>query len=311
VISDRIAWASGSEGTFVRTTDGGVTWQASSVPGASGRELRDIEAFDADNAILLAAGAPAKIYKTTDGGLTWTETYNNDTPGVFFNSMAFWDSQTGVAFSDPVEGSFLIIRTTNGGESWEAVPPTDIPLPLDGEAGFAASGTMVAVQGEANAWMGTGGATARVLRSTDRGVTWSIAETPMRSGDSSMGIFSIAFTDTLHGIVVGGDYRNDESREANAATTDDGGENWTLIESSPQGFRSCVAYVPQTDGQTLLAVGTSGSDISYDGGLTWTFLGDEGFHVVAFADSGSTAWAAGSEGRIAKLADEILTTPLP
>ncbi|MCP5120060.1 MAG: hypothetical protein GY953_55395, partial [bacterium] len=231
-MSDRIAWASGSDGTFLRTTDGGATWQASSVPDATANEFRDIEAVDADTALLLAAGAPAKIYKTTDGGLTWTEKYSNDTPGVFFNSMAFWDSQTGVAFSDPVEGSFLIIRTTNGGDSWEAVPPSDIPPPLDGEAGFAASGTMVAVQGEANAWMGTGGVTARILRSTDRGRTWNIAETPMRSGAASMGIFSVAFVDALHGIVVGGDYREDETREANAAITVDGGENWRLVESS-------------------------------------------------------------------------------
>jgi photosystem II stability/assembly factor-like uncharacterized protein len=306
-VSDGVAWASGSDGTFVRTTDGGATWQAGTVPGATERELRDVEAFDAGTALLLTAGEPAKIFKTTDGGQTWVEKYSNDTPGVFFNSMAFWDSEAAVAFSDPVEGSFLIIRTTNGGETWEAVPPENLPSPLPGEAGFAASGTMVAVQGETNAWMGTGGGTARVLRSTDRGRNWATAATPMRSGIASTGIFSLTFVDALQGIAVGGDYRDPESREANAALTVDGGRTWTPVQPNPPlGFRSCVAYVPGTKGRTLVSVGTSGSDVSFNGGKSWTALGEEGFHVVAFSPSGETAWAAGSDGRIAKLNKALL-----
>jgi photosystem II stability/assembly factor-like uncharacterized protein len=250
----------------------------------------------------LSAGEPAKIYKTTDGGKSWTEQYSNTTPGVFFDSMAFWDEKTGVAFSDPVEGSFVIIRTTDGGSTWRQVPAENIPPARSGEAGFAASGTCVAVQADASVWIGTGGSVARVLRSTDRGETWSVSDTPMRSGLTSTGIFSIAFRDARNGFIVGGDYQNPESREANAALTTDGGITWTLIEDSPPlGFRSAVAYIPGTDPPALVAVGTSGSDRSSDGGRTWQELGSEGFHAVRFSPSGQVGWAVGSEGRIAKV----------
>ena len=301
VVSDQVAWASGQNGTFLRTTNGGETWTVGTVPEAS-YDFRDIDAFDADTAYVLSAGEPAKIYKTTDGGESWTEQYSNATAGVFFDSMAFWDAETGVAFSDPIDGSFVIIRTTNGGRTWEQVPAEKIPPARSGEAGFAASGTCVAAQANASAWIGTGGNAARVLRSTDRGETWAVSETPMRSGLASTGIFSIAFRDAQTGIIVGGDYQAPESREANAAITTDGGRTWTLIKDTPPlGFRSAVAYVPNTDPPVLIAVGTSGNDRSTDGGRSWKNLGSEGFHAVRFAPSGRVGWAVGSEGRIAKV----------
>jgi photosystem II stability/assembly factor-like uncharacterized protein len=265
-------------------------------------DFRDVDAVDAETAYLLSAGETAKIYKTTDGGKNWTEQYSNTTPGIFFDSMAFWDAETGVAFSDPIEGSFVIIRTTNGGKTWEQVRAENIPPARSGEAGFAASGTCVAAEAGTSAWIGTGGDAARVLRSTDRGETWAVSETPMRSGLSSTGIFSVAFRDANNGVIVGGDYQDDESREANAALTTDGGRNWVLIEDAPpHGFRSAVAYVPGTDPPALVAVGTSGADLSIDGGRSWRKLGSEGFHTVRFAPSGKVGWATGSEGRIAKI----------
>jgi photosystem II stability/assembly factor-like uncharacterized protein len=271
------------------------------VPDAS-YDFRDIDAFDADTAYVLSAGAPAKIYKTTDGGESWTEQYSNATAGVFFDSMAFWDAETGVAFSDPIDGIFVIIKTTDGGRTWKQVPASNIPPARAGEAGFAASGTCVAAQGSSSAWIGTGGNAARVLRSTDRGETWAVSNTPMRSGLASTGIFSIAFRDAKTGILVGGDYQDPGSRERNAAITTDGGITWTLIEDAPPfGFRSAVAYVPGTDPPALIAVGTSGSDRSTDGGRSWQNLGSEGFHAVRFAPSGRVGWAVGSEGRIAKV----------
>ena len=167
VVSDSTAWASGANGTYVRTTNGGESWESGTVPGAEDLDFRDVEGMDAETAYLLSAGEPAKLFETTDGGAHWRQIYGNDTPGIFFDSMAFWESHSGIAFSDPVEGHFVIVRTTDAGATWEQVPPENLPPSNDGEAGFAASGTMVAVQGSTHAWIGTGGKTARVLRSTD------------------------------------------------------------------------------------------------------------------------------------------------
>jgi photosystem II stability/assembly factor-like uncharacterized protein len=302
VVSDSTAWASGANGTYLRTTNGGESWETGTVPGADGLDFRDVEGTDAETAYLLSAGEPAKLFGTTDGGAQWRELYSNDTPGIFFDSMAFWDGNRGIAFSDPVEGSFVIIRTTDGGTTWEQVPPENLPPAHDGEAGFAASGTMVAVQGGTDAWIGTGGKTARVLRSTDQGSTWEAVETPMRQGGPSTGIFSITFWDPLNGVIVGGDYQDPDNQEANAARSIDGGRTWKSVEGSPPlGFRSAVAYVPHTDPPMLIAVGTSGMDISRDGGMTWTSLSTEGYHTVALSPSGRVGWATGSEGRMAKI----------
>ncbi|MGB7921882.1 MAG: YCF48-related protein, partial [Pyrinomonadaceae bacterium] len=272
--SARVVWASGSKGTYARTTDGGATWRAGVVPGAESLDFRDVQAVDANTAYLLNAGAPARIYKTTDGGKRWNLQYSNTTAGVFFDAMAFWDAEHGIAFSDPVGGSFLIITTENGGATWKEVPRENIPPPLAGEAAFAASGTCLAVQGRDNAWFGTGGgAQSRVFRSTDRGRTWKVAETPIRSGNATNGIFSLAFRDARNGVAVGGDYQKTDEASDNVARTTDGGATWTRGgRSEPPGLKEGVVYVPGTStaAPTLIAVGPSGSGYSLDDGSTWT-----------------------------------------
>ncbi len=296
-VNTQVAWAGGAPGTFQRTVDGGKTWRGGQVAGAEELDFRDIEVFDADTALVLSAGLPAKIYKTTDGGQTWTQTYSNDTPGVFFDAMAFWDNQHGIAMSDPIEGKMFFIITDDGGESWRPVPLENLPPALEGEAGFAASGTCLTVAGKNCAWLGTGGgATARVFYTTDRGRTWSVSETPIIAGGASKGIFSLAFWDESNGIAVGGDYQDDQNTRSNAALTNDGGKTWILVHpNQPAGFKSCVAYIPNTKGPALVAVGTSGSDYSLDGGKTWTTIETEGYHSISFVPDGA-GWAGGAAG---------------
>lgn len=298
-VDDLIAWASGSEGTFLRTVDGGRSWQRGQVPGAETLDFRDVQAFSAERALLLSAGAPARMFLTEDGGAHFAEVYANDREGVFFDALAFGDAMHGLAFSDPVGGAFLVLRTGDGGRSWQDVP--SLPAPRDGEAGFAASGTCVAMLGGDRAWIATGGSVARVLRTSDGGRTWRMAATPMRSGAASAGIFSLAFRDAEHGVAVGGDYQQPELTGGHAARTDDGGSTWQSIEPGPRGFRSCVAHVPGPASRTWVAVGTNGADVSLDDGQHWQPLGDVGYHAVAFAATGN-GWAVGADGRIARLA---------
>jgi photosystem II stability/assembly factor-like uncharacterized protein len=300
-MSDRIAWASGSGGTILRTTDGGKFWQGLPSPDIAALDFRDIQAFDENKALILSAGQPARIYKTTDGGNVWTNAYTDPNTASFYNAMAFWDEKNGIATSDPVEDRFLLIRTTDGGHSWGRVPPENIPEPLEGEAGFAASGTCIAVWGETHAWLGMGGLAARLFRSTDRGWTWSAASTPVLRGRPSAGIFSIAFLNSKNGVIVGGDYQDPDGTEGNAAYTTDGGMTWLPADASPpSGYRSCVAFLPGT-ASALLAVGPNGSDLSVDYGKIWTRLDTIGYHVASFPRAGNTGWAAGGQGRIAKI----------
>ncbi|MEE9168926.1 MAG: hypothetical protein V3U73_04135 [bacterium] len=304
VLSHDVAWASGSNGTYVRTVDGGFTWLQETVSGALFLDFRDVHAVDAKNAFLMSAGEGenSRIYKTTDGGKNWALQFMNSHQEGFFDGMAFWDADNGIVYGDPVDGRFFVIMTSDGGTSWNRVPPENIPPALSGEHAFAASGTGIAVFGENHVWFGTGGSAARVFRSTDRGQNWTVTNTPIISGEPSTGIFSLAFWDENHGIAVGGDYQKPGQSTANAAITNDGGQTWTLIEGSPPaGFRSCVACLPGATISSLIAIGTSGSDYSIDNGLTWAPLDTVGYNTAGFAPSGIAAWAVGAGGRIAKL----------
>jgi len=292
-----IAWASGSKGTYLRTTNGGQTWQSRGVPGASSLDFRDVEAIDSKTAYLLATAG--KIYKTIDGGRRWSLQYNNTAQGVFLDAFAFWDARHGIVLGDPINDSFLLLTTSNGGATWTRVPTPAIPPAIKGEAAFAASGTCIAVEGKTNVWFATGGKAARVFRSTDRGRTWKVSNTPVISGEDSTGIFSIAFKDAKNGFVVGGDYRKPAALGDNAASTTDGGVTWKLVEGPrPNGFRSCVEYVGPTS--TLITVGEKGCDYSTDGGASWKSFGKEGYHSLSLSRS-RAGWAVGADGRIAAI----------
>lgn len=300
-VNDKVAWVSGAQGTYARTIDGGQIWQAAVVPGAEALDFRDVEAFDADTAYLLSIGPgeSSRIYKTTDGGKHWTLQFRNENSKAFFDALAFWDRNNGLAVSDPVDGRFVIIRTTDGGRTWRQINPVGMPPALEGEGAFAASGTCLIVQGKNNAWFVTGGAgRARVFRSTDGGQTWQVAETPIRTGNASSGIFSVAFRDAHNGIAVGGDYRQETEAVDNLAVTNDGGRRWSLVrDSGLAGFRSAITWLTAS---TLLAVGPSGADYSANGGNNWRSSGTVGYHAFSLARNGKTGWAAGEDGRVAK-----------
>ncbi len=301
-MSRQVAWASGAGGTVVRTADAGATWRAVAPPDSMELDFRDIEAVDADVAYALAIGPGerSRIYKTTDGGRTWALQFLNPEPRAFYDAMAFWDAESGLAFGDPVDGRFTVVRTTDGGRTWTRVPAAGMPPALEGEGGFAASGTCLTVSGRARAWFGTGGAArARVFRTEDRGLSWEVSDTPIAVGTASAGIFSLAFSDERNGVAAGGDYRKEQEPSDNVAVTRDGGRTWT---PGPRlrGFRSALAFLPGSSGRTLFAVGPAGADRSTDGGSTWAPLGSDGFHAMSIARDG-TVWAVGENGRIATL----------
>ena len=299
-VTDRVAWASGAGGTVLRTADGGVTWQKLSVPDATALDFRDVDAVSETTAYILSIGSgPAsRIYKTSDAGAHWTLQFTNDDPKAFFDAMAFWDAEHGLAVSDSVDGAFVILSTRDG-TTWTRVPQDRLPAALPNEGAFAGSGTNIAVLGGGRAWIGTGASTrCRVLRTTDGGATWTIADTPV-AGSASAGIFSIAFRDPLHGMTVGGDYRKETEAVANAAATVDGGRTWTAI-AGLGGFRSVVALVPWTT-RSWLAVGPSGSDLSTDDGAHWSAVAGDGYHAFAFARRAHVGWGVGESGRIGRL----------
>jgi photosystem II stability/assembly factor-like uncharacterized protein len=299
-ISERVAWASGTGGAVVLTVDGGKTWDRRIVAESSNLDFRDIEGFGERTAYVLSIGegSLSRIYKTVDGGATWARELTNPDPKGFLDALAFWDADHGLALGDPVGGRFVVLSTDDGGKTWNRTAPNGMPAALDGEGAFAASGTCLFVLGDRNAWFGTGG--GRIFRSTDRGLTWTVHSTPIRSGNGTSGIFSLAFWDADHGVAVGGDYK-DTSRALNAcALSADGGRTWRLPRGpGPAGYRSAVSRVPGSTGPTLIAVGPTGTDRSEDGGETWTTFSGDGFHAVGITNT-SAGWAVGEHGLVAR-----------
>ncbi|MET8975505.1 oxidoreductase [Streptomyces sp. NPDC004539] len=296
------AWIAGTQGTVLRTTDGGASWRNVSPPGAQDLQFRDVEAFDARRAVVLAIGEgeASRIYRTDDGGASWTESFRNTDARAFYDCLAFFDRRHGLAMSDPVDGKFRILSTSDGGRTWSVLPGTGMPPALDGEAGFAASGQCLVTSGPRDVWLATGGAAhARVLHSRDRGRTWTAADTPVPAADPARGVFALAFRDPRHGIAVGGDYRPDQPSPTPAAVTTDGGRTWHPAPVPPPAYRSGVTWLPHSR-TTALAVGPTGTDLTTDAGRTWHPLTPGSFDTVTCTPD-RTCWASGEQGRAARL----------
>ena len=315
VVNENIIWASGSGGTVLRTVDAGKTWSVMTIPGAEKLDFRGIRAFDDKTAVIISSGkaedGQARIYRTTDAGKTWTQVYEQKTPGIFFDAIAFWDPRHGIVLSDPVDNHFALFITEDGGVTWKQIPPSALPPSLPNEGGFAASNSCLTLQGEKNVWFASGGAkVARVFRSNDRGKSWLVAETPMHPANASSGIFSLAFRDAKNGIAVGGDYAHPESSDLpNVMRTQDGGKSWQAADpTKPQGiYLSSVAglrvSVPGVRKRVMndsgfVAVGINGV-LTTDDGSRWLRISEENLNsVAANGSSGENIWAVGPKGAV-------------
>ena len=283
-------WVSGTKGAVLRSLDEGKSWQRLKVDGAADLDFRDIEAFGDQVAYLMSSGDgdKSRIYKTTDGGKTWSLQFTSTRTGFFLDSLVCESLNRCFALSDPVDGKFLILSTQDG-RHWLELPRDKMPAALPSEGAFAASGTSIALCG-GQIFFGTGGPAARVFRSVDRGLSWTATETPMASGNSSSGIFSIA----CHGnsvVAVGGDYKEPTSATKVAIYSQDSGATWRLAERQPGGYRSAVVFL--SDG-TLLAVGPSGSDLSRDSGVHWALA--DSLNLNALSVVGDASCSVGPKG---------------
>jgi photosystem II stability/assembly factor-like uncharacterized protein len=295
-----VLWVSGTKGTVLRSFDEGQSWKPLSVGGGADLDFRDIEAFGANTAYLMSSGEgdKSRIYKTTDGGKSWALQYTDKRAGFFLDSLACASRTHCFALSDPVDGRFVILTTTDG-QHWKELPRDGMPAALPTEGAFAASGTSMAICNN-NIYFGTGGPTARVFHSADRGRVWTATATPMASGNASSGIFSIA-CHGRYGVAVGGDYRDPGRAERVAAYSNDRGKTWHLAEHPPLGYRSSVCIA---SGITFSA-GPNGEDVSLDYGAHWKLADTVNLNAAAVASSGAE-WAVGPGGAFKRFPMRVL-----
>ncbi|SEC05523.1 Uncharacterized protein SAMN04489844_1587 [Nocardioides exalbidus] len=300
-VSRTEAWVTGESLTddgaarVFRTTDGGDTWVDVSPADSEGLSFRDVEVHGrVAHVLAIGPGEASRIYRSTDGGTTWTEAFRNPDKKAFYDCMAFYgNGKRGLAVSDPVKGKLRILSTDDRGESWKVLPSKGMPASAD-EFGFAASGDCLVTVGKV-AFIITGGAQSRVLRSDDRGLTWTATESGIPAGESAGG-FAGAFATPGNGIVVGGDFAEaDDTADTTAYTRN--GRTWT----SGGDLRHIGEDVTFLRG-TRYAVatgdydGSAGTSTTSDGGRTWTRVSKKGYHVIDCV--GKVCWAAGSKGRV-------------
>jgi photosystem II stability/assembly factor-like uncharacterized protein len=245
---------------------------------------------------MLSVGTPALLYKTGVNG-RMELVYKEEGEGVFYDAMTFLNDEDGIAIGDSVDGCLSIIITSDGGTTWSKLPCSQLPEGIEGEGAFAASNTNIATVGH-KIWIAT--TSGRILHSSDKGKNWEVSQTPLRSEKSTEGIYSITFYDEDLGVAIGGDYTDPENAKANKAITKDGGKTWQLLaDGRKPAYKSCIQFIPGTNGNGIVAVGFNGISYSYDMGVNWKELSKEPFYTLRFQND-SVAFAAG-RNRISKL----------
>ncbi|MDB5022606.1 MAG: Ycf48-like protein precursor [Mucilaginibacter sp.] len=293
VVDDKVAWISGSKGHIAITTDGGKTWDWQQVKGFEKADFRDIEAFSAKEAIIMSSGTPALILKTVDGGANWNVKYRNADTAYFFDAMAFTDNDHGYVLGDPINNKFLLLETKDGGEIWNEYDHR--PAALSGEAAFAASGTCLALNlDKKNLAIVTGGSHARILFQNNDHTKWDSKILPLQQGGTSQGAFSMV-CGYSNIIVVGGNYSHDKFNDSTACYLTASKPEFTLTANNQVSFQSCVEYIKDN---TFISTGTSGSNLTTDGGKTWTKIDDASYNVCRKAGTGKLVLLAGNGGKI-------------
>ncbi len=295
VVNDKIAWVSGSKGTVGLTKDAGKTWLWQQVKGFEQSDFRDIQAFSDKEAVIMSSGTPALILKTLDGGLNWQVKYRNRDTSVFFDAMDF-NGKYGSIMADPINGHFIIFETEDRGKTWKERDALKSPIARDGEASFAASGTCYSIFD--NGLMKTdglvlvsGGSTANLYYSLINAKKWLTQPLPIAHGINSAGAFSFT-SDSKHWIVVGGDYQHDQRTDSTVCYSNNAGKTWALAKISP-GFQSCVQYLT---GKIYISTGTSGTNTTKDGGITWIKIDATSYNVCGH--HGKFILFAGNGGKI-------------
>jgi photosystem II stability/assembly factor-like uncharacterized protein len=299
VVDDRVVWVGGSKGQVLRTQDGGATWDSVGPAGRGEADFRSIWAWDAKTACIAIAGTPAEVYRTEDGGRQWTKVYQHRSEAAFFDAMVFDARGRGWILSDPVDGVWRMIESRDHGKTWQEWPGENLPKAEPGEAAFAASNGAMALDDTGHLVLVTGGAVAdgraSLLRASIESPSWHRQKLEAPSSATS-GLFAIGLGPENQVVMVGGDYRPEETNRGIALVSQMRWDSILPAVEPPARYCSSVVHLPDSSRGFWMAAGPEGTFRSRDG-TSWRQVATEGFHVLRVSPSGKL-WGAGSQGRI-------------
>jgi photosystem II stability/assembly factor-like uncharacterized protein len=164
-INENLGFVVGKDGSNIdiiyKTTNGGGTWTEQKNIAAT--NLRGIAFFDAQKGITV--GEKLKALYTLDGGTTWTASTFNGVPtasaSATLREVTFINATTAIAVGDK-----LILKTTDGGASWNNITIADLTHSL---TGVASQGNTIWAVGYKSA----APKSVAVYQSTDAGLAWT------------------------------------------------------------------------------------------------------------------------------------------
>ncbi len=292
-------WVAGTKSKIFKSEDNGQSWQDISLSDGFVGDIRDIEVFGADTAIIMTVGEGnnSRLYKTTDSGKHWQLLLSNPDKKGFFDSIDFWDNQNGLLLGDPVDDFYVVMTTSDGGKNWQRIGRQSLPKLLKNEAAFAASGNTLMTSSNHRAWITTGGFNASVYYSDDSGKNWTRSSVPLHIKTQTSGGYALAENTNQDIFVLGGDYQDRPGKYNNIARLRINSMlgNWQQIDAGKRGLRTAMTCLQKL----CLMTGKTGTDISFDDGDSWQIFSNEGFYTLA--SDNNVFVAAGHEGRVAIL----------
>ena len=156
-VEGTVAWASGTEGTVLRTIDGGAHWTRCSTPDAdkdgATLDFRGAQAWDEKTAIMMASGPgdKSRLYKTEDGCRTWKLVFRNPEKDGFWDAIRITSERTVLMIGDPLPKReldrfkakvfyhFPLYGSSDRGESWGRLDSGTLFAISDGKGRLAQS----------------------------------------------------------------------------------------------------------------------------------------------------------------------------
>lgn len=236
-----------------------------------------VQKIDANLAYV--CGSNGAFGKSTDGGYSWKiQTLTS----VTLECLCFTDANTGWIVGSNAFGSDVVMKTTDGGQSWN---PQDIGMSVPDLRGIAALNSNVVIIVGKNAIL-----KGLILRTTDGGATWNNI---LNAG--AYPLYAVTFTDANNVVAVGW---------GTMMRSTDGGSSWTKTFSSTSDIYMSIKFANQNQG---FAVGSAGPSVGVvystsDGGSTWAQLfrgGGAELYSIA-SPSSSILYTSGAYGHIMK-----------
>jgi hypothetical protein len=257
---------SGYNGAYAKIDLANLNWVLrDSINGIE--DFRDVKILNDSTFILINSGLNGDVWKVEgDNKKVVYHKENMFLDGIDFDATG----QNGYIYGDPIDSTFVVLKSVDFGNSWQRISNVVLPKPLIDEAGFAASGTgIICLSKDVVIFVTGSGTNSRVIKSIDGGETWLAFETPMKSG-GSYGIYSTSFIDEQNGVITGGSYKDSTYKDSICFIKTKNTNGWKNISKGLPGYMSCVST--NSDMSLIIVTGRSGTFYSIDKGNHWKEL---------------------------------------